>query len=98
MPFSVGIELDFYIFLATCKKPKKSSMCVCLYIYIYTYIYIYIQYIIYYILYIYMYISDEAVHSQMARPRDDQADRNHHTTSRSNKQSRQAFFFLKRLF
>ena len=28
MPFLAGIRLDFYIFLATCKKPKKSNICI----------------------------------------------------------------------
>ena len=47
MPFSAGMGLDFYIFLATCKKSKKSNI----------------------------YISDEAVHSHTARPRDEKTDR-----------------------
>ena len=56
MPFSADIRLDFYIFLATCKKLNKSNI----------------------------YISDEAVHSQTAWPRDDWTDRKqtfHRTTT-----------------
>ena len=47
MPFSTRMELDFCLFLATCKKSTKSDI----------------------------YISDEAVQSQTARPRDKQTDR-----------------------
>ena len=61
MLFLAGMGLDFYTFLATWKKSKKSNIC----------------------------ISDEAVHTQKARPRDEQTDRNHYTTGRSNKPSRQ---------
>ena len=56
MPFSASIGLDFFIFLATCKKSKKCNVS----------------------------ISDEAVHSQTARPIDDQTDRKltfHRTTT-----------------
>ena len=48
-----------------------------MHIYIYTYIYLSICLSIYLsiYIYIYIYISDEAVHSQKARQRDDQIDR-----------------------
>ena len=56
MFFSTNIGLDFYIFLARCKKSKKANI----------------------------YISDEAVHSQTARKKDEQTDRKqtfHRTTT-----------------